>query len=229
MQMRNRMRVATFTVAVFVAAMTTAAAPAATQSHFSDFGPLAVTNGTQVDLSQFDPAKGALTKITITLDASTSGGTIAWDNEAGIASTIQLGIGAEVTAAGPSAFSVVAKPLQLDNGNVDADNDGAADFIGTDSFSVVGGVGNDSMSIERFNPGDFAPYIGLGQVTIDITSQVETFVSTGGGFGPIDPVAGNYSGRVTIEYEFTSVPGPATIALLAIGAVSTRCRRRSPA
>ena len=41
--------------------------------------------------------------------------------------------------------SVVAIPLQIGSMiGVAADNDGAPDFVGTDSFSVAGGVGNDT-------------------------------------------------------------------------------------
>ena len=48
---------------------------------------------------------------------------------------------------------------------VTSDNDAAADFVGTDSFAVVGGVGVDSDSDVLLV--GLAPYIGLG--TFDVT------------------------------------------------------------
>ena len=64
---------------------------------------------------------------------------IGWDNEALVPSDVTLGIGAEVTAVGLAGVTAIAVPLQTDSGTVDADNDGPADFVGTDSFAVVGG------------------------------------------------------------------------------------------
>ena len=80
----------------------TSPATAATISFDDTFGPLAVPFPATAlaTLSLFDPALGTLTKVTLTLDADTSAGSIAFDNEALIATDVTLGIGAEVTAAG---------------------------------------------------------------------------------------------------------------------------------
>ena len=64
---------------------------------FNDgFGPVQVPTPASplATLSQFDPGLGTLTKVTLTLDADASGGTIAWDNEALFATDATLGIGA---------------------------------------------------------------------------------------------------------------------------------------
>ena len=117
-------------------------AKAATIDFADTYGPLAVPfpASALATLSQFDLALGTLTKVTLTLDANTSAGTMAWDNEAAVSTDVTLGIGAGVTAAGLAGITAVAVPLQTDSAvGVAADNDGAADFIGTDSFSVVGG------------------------------------------------------------------------------------------
>ena len=196
----------------------TSAATASTISFLDTYGPTAVPfpAAPLATLPLFDPSQGTLTKVTLTLDANTSAGSIAWDNEADIPTDVTLGIGAAVTAVGLAGVTAIAIPLQLGSAlGVAADNDGAADFVGTDSFSVVGGTGSDS-DMDMLVAG-LAPYIGLGTFDVDVSSVVETFLSTTGGFGPIDPVPGVTEGTVTVTYEFTPVPEPSTLLLMTVG------------
>ena len=90
-------------------------AKSATISFADTFGPAAVPFPADplATLSLFDPAQGTLTKVTLTLDANTSAGMIAWDNEALVPTDVTLGIGAEVTAAGLAGITAVAVPLQI--------------------------------------------------------------------------------------------------------------------
>lgn len=204
-----------------------AGADAATISFADTFGPAAVPfpAAPLATLSLFDPALGTLTKVTLTLDANVSGGTISWDNEALVATDVTLGIGAEVTAVGLAGITAVAVPLQTGTGiGIDADNDGAADFIGTDAFSVVGGSGSDSDFDELL--AGLGVYVGLGTFDVTVSSVVETFLSTTGGFGPIDPVPGMTDGTVTVTYEYTPVPEPGTVLLLASGLAALAAGRR---
>ncbi len=180
---------------------------AATISFADTFGPATVPFPASplATLSQFDPALGTLTKVTLTLDANTSGGTIAWDNEALTEADVTLGIGARVTAVGLAGITAVAVPLQTDSAvGVAADNDDAPDFVGTDSFSVVGGSGSDS-DFDELTAG-FGVYIGLGTFDVTISASVANFLSTTGGFGPISQVPGITDGTVTVTYEFTPPP-----------------------
>ncbi len=178
---------------------------AAVVDHSINFGPSAVPFLSAVigNLPLFDSGLGTLTKVKLEVDANTNGGSIAWDNEANVASTIMLGIGAEVTASAQGGLAAKATPLQLRNSAVDADNDGAADFIGTDSFSVVDGTGSDSGSDMTVAAATLALYTGVGTFPVTLVAPVETFVSTNGGFGPVDPVPGNIDGTVTVTYRFT--------------------------
>lgn len=202
------------------------AANADTVSYSDTFGPANVpfSETAVASLLEFDPSIGTLTKVTFELFANTSSGTIAWDNEALIASDVTLGIGAEVTAKALTALTAVAVPLQTGTSSVDADNDGAADFIGTDSFSVTGGTGSDTDSVSTTVPAELALYIGTGSFDVLMSSGTETFLSTTGGYGPIDPVTGITDGTVKVTYTY--IPEPATMSLLALGGLALLRRKR---
>ncbi len=205
----------------------TSTASATTISFADTFGPVAVPfpSAPLVTLSLFDPALGTLTKVTLTLDANTSGGSIAWDNEAPFETDVTLGIGAEVTAVGLAGITLVAVPLQIGSAvGIAADNDGPADFVGTDSFSVVGGSGSDS-DMAMLTMG-FGAYVGLGTFDVVVSAIVETFLSTTGGFGPIAPVPGSTDGTVTVTYEFIPIPEPATVFLVTSGFAALAVRRK---
>ena len=60
-----------------------------------------------------------------------------------------------------------------------------------------------------------------------LSAVVETFVSTTGGFGPIDPVPGDVFGLVTVTYEFTPIPEPSTGVLFGLGVAVTAGLRRA--
>ncbi len=212
-----------------VALLGASTARAATIGFVDSYGPVAVPFGAAdlATLSQFDPSLGTLTKVTLTLDAVTSAGTIRFDNEAAIATDATLGIGAEVTAVGLAGITAIAVPLQTNSVvNLAADSDGAADFIGTDAFGVTGGSGFDSDS-DMLIAG-LAPYIGLGSFNVTVAAVVSTFLSTTGGCGPIDPAPGNTFGNVTVTYEFVPIPEPSTamlVGFILVGALAVARRR----
>jgi hypothetical protein len=189
-----------------------------------------VGSGQTLSLPQFDTSQGQLTNVVLTLDVTFSGGKIQWDNEADVPSTVTLGVGATVSATGPGALALVTNPLQTDDGSVAADEtdgqgydlDGGGDFAGPDAFTVDTGCGVDS---DTDSPASFAAYEGTGNVTIDVTSATDTFLSTSGGFGPINTcLLGSYCGKVSVTYTY--VPEPTTLALIAMGGVGLFLRRR---
>ncbi len=200
---------------------------AATISFNNAFGPVGVPLAltAMAPLSLFDPALGTLTEVKLTLDADAFAGSIDWDNEAGIPTDVTLGIGAEVTITTAFGNSVVAIPLQLGSAlGIAADNDAAADFVGTDSFSVAGGIGNDVQNATLTAALDLANYTGLGTFGIDVEAVVQNFLSTTGGFGPIQQTPGSTDGTATVTYTF--IPEPTTALLLGSGLLAIALRRR---
>jgi len=204
-------------------ATVTQAAVTYTIDYSDTFGPknIPFTSTVVASLPQFDPSIGTLISVTFELNAETSAGTIAWDNEAAVASDVDLGIGAEVTATALSGVAAVAVPLQLGSSSVDADNDGAADYVGTDAFSVTGGTGSDSASDSTTVVG---AYIGTGTFDVLMVADTETYLSTTGGYGPIDPNPGITEGTVKVIYEY--VPEPASMVMLTLGGLGVLARRR---
>ncbi|MBL7133487.1 MAG: choice-of-anchor E domain-containing protein [Phycisphaerae bacterium] len=208
--------------------MPVAAAPEGKGEHDDEQSAYQWDRYWRVALDKFDPALGTLTKVTIKLEATTDSGTIDWDNEAAIPTDVTLGIGAEVTATAPLLAALVAVPLQLGSATgVAADNDGAADFIGTDSFSVTGGSGSDDDEDFTTNPADFPTFTaGFVGDTFDTTidSVVTNYLSTTGGFGPIQQTPGQAYGTITVTYHY--IPEPATLSLLALSGLGLLLRRK---
>ncbi len=185
-----------------------------------------VGEGMTVSLQKFNPSLGTLTGIQLLLDADASAGTITWDNESTAITTVDLGIGAKVTAIAPNTLTLIAIPLQTGSGSAAPDDEtGAPDFAGDDSVTVTGGSGCDS---DTANPdaADFGLYTGTDTFAVDISSILGTSVVTSGGSGTSSSQAGSYCGTVTVVYTYENVPEPATMGLLASGGVAMLIRRK---
>lgn len=228
--MRKELLVATMCLLAFACVATTPDSARADMISFQqDYGPEAAASLPHVvaSLPLFDPNLGFLTKVTVELESAATGGSIAWDNEAGITSDVTLGIGAEVTVSMAGLFTLVAVPLQMDSAeDIAADEaaDGVGDFLGADSFAITGGIGNDSDMDMSTDPLVLAAFTGIGSFDAILNSLVKTFLSTDGGYGPINPIPGVTDGTVKVTYEYI-VPEPASASLLLLGGMILLRRR----
>jgi len=175
-------------------------------------------------LSKFDPSLGTLTMVTLTLDSNTSDNTIVWDNEAGVATDVTLGIGTKVTINVFSMLAATTIPLQTGSSSVTADSDGSTDFSGSDAFSFIGGSGSDSNSSSSTNAAILALFTGVGTFDAWLSSSISTLISTTDGFGPSFTIAGLTYGKISVTYEYIPTPEPATIALLGLSSIALRRR-----
>jgi hypothetical protein len=221
---RTSLRLSRF---LFLVPLLVVAAPlhAASISYNTTFGPSGIPfSPTAYSLPKFDSALGTLTEVILQLEATTSAGSITFDNESGVSTAVTLGIGATVTANAPSAVAITVVPVQSGStpvgSPVGADDDLDPDFIGADSFTVTGGVGADSDSDSSTDALVLAAYTAAfpGE-TFDtlIDAVLYTNLSASGGFGPLDATAGITSGVITVTYNYVAVPEPASVVLGALG------------
>ena len=227
--MRNKfLWVAVLTIATMVSAL----APTAKADIInvnSAYGPLPAIYGPAVvtSLQKFDPSQGTLTKVTLTLDSSSSGGSIAWDNESSAPTDVELAIGAQVTASALSTLTAVATPLQTGTiTGIGPDSDGVADFIGSDSFMVIAAVASNSDSHSTNTPGELALFTGLDTFDVTLASITKASSMISGGYGPTETEPGITEGWVTVTYEYTTTPEPATVGMLGLGGIFLFKRKR---
>ncbi len=173
------------------------------------FGPLAVgTPSFTVALDKFDPSRGTLTSVKLTLEGVTCGNSLIFDNEACDAGNVYLEIGTSISAStGLSLVPVLAvNPAYQGSGWVKQDKkgDGAGDFAGSDSFRISGG-GSASTFAELTTPSALAQFVAQSSgetFLVTIANSLFNHVSTCGLFGPTSASGGTISGTVKVAYSY---------------------------
>ena len=192
-----------------------ASSPGAVVTDFATFGSqdIGIPSFT-LELDKFNPALGALTSVTLTLEATSYCNCFGFDNESSSSGSVTLEIGALVTA--KTAFSLAttieAKATRTESGSVKKDqkNDGNGDFEGNDSFWVSGGGSGASSTIETA-PSVIAQYLAgpsSNTFLVTIANSLFSKATTSGLFGPTSANAGSFYGKVTVAYSYLLVPVP---------------------
>ena len=199
----------------------TAASQAAFISFFTTYSG-AVPGSQTVNLPKYN-GTDPLVSVQLILESFAYSGSIVWDNESQTVTEVHLGIGAQVTATGPDATTLVAVPMTTGTDpavGVD-DEAGGPDFAGSDIFQLLGLTSTDSDSGFATN---LALYQGADTFGVDIDAIVGTYLLAVGGSGDTQATPGTTDGKVTVIYE--TIPEPATMSLLAIGGVAALIRRK---
>jgi hypothetical protein len=218
-----------FAVALFV----TAGLASAQIEYFS--GTPSMSGSLTFD--QFDESVGTLTSIQVILYLQTSGGRLTLDNdsEESASGTFEFGASGSITSedVGLTNSSLIAIPGTVSayhsqafslSGNV-GDGDDDYDPTAPDGLQYDGGIVTNSKS-GFVGESAWDAYKGTGTYNIDysITQWLNY-----GGFGGIEyavnPVSA--SGYVEVIYAYDPIPEPATITLLAIGALALLKRKNS--
>jgi hypothetical protein len=200
--------------AVFVSFCVAAHGAIVTDSYSQPFGVTPVgTPSFNVTLPKFDPALGTLLSVALTLDTTTAGGSLSFDNEAVVGGTVELEFKISITAsagAGP-VLSVATTPIASGTSSVTGDADALPDFGGGDAFSITGG-GTNSASTSQTLPSFLTQFTGAGETFLAvIANTINTKANTAGMFGPTLPNGGTFLGTVTVAYTYlTPIPEAGT-------------------
>ena len=208
-----------------------AAGSATTISYNTSYAGISAVHSSSVvgSLQKFNSALGTLTSVRLTLDSTTYAGSLTWDNESDVVTDVTLEIGAEVTASTLGGLLVTtAVPLQSGSQNgVLADSDAAPDYVGGDSFGIIGNTGSDIKYTESSSASVLTAFTASGVEYFDayLGSVLKKTVSTTGGYGADIYTAGQTDGIITVTYTYDPIPEPATIAILGLGLVGILRRK----
>jgi len=195
-----------------------------------------ISNGNFFVPQYADAGGMPLTKVTLTIEASSTGGLATFDNESPSAGMAFVSIGTSLRLRGPTPASaptleVEAQPQSSNTAGFAPDNDGAPpDFTGSDSVTVIGTLSADFESSWITASDALGPYRGNGLVSFSFIASTSarafgvplpdaligaTLIDTAN-FRPTSAFT------ATISYEF--VPEPSSILLAGIGFLGLAAR-----
>ncbi len=212
--------------------LSSASAFAAIYSQVQNFSGIPNINNT-FTFNQFDTSLGTLTGIQITLTVNSQGGIYVLDNDSASAASGIFEFGAmgsisstdvillnSLFASIPGsvgAYQTQTFSLAADNG----DGIGNLDSTGPDGMAYVGdsesGSGTGTVSNMLWSAGAKG-FLGTGAYNILCNViQWSNLSSAGGVEYSVTPVTAN--GSVQVSYIYDAIPEPATLAILALGAL----------
>lgn len=197
-------------------------ANAALVSH-SDSIPFTATDWTDsVSIPRFDPALGTLDSITITLTSRVRG-SIRLESQDEAPALVNTALAANVELFKPDNSVLTTGGPSVSNSDFLTAYDGVLDFGGTSgrSYLNLNQTDTETLNILGSSP-DGLLFIGLGSLALPVTAMGE---STADGAGNLLLIFNTQaSADVLVEYNYT-VPEPATLGLMGIGALLLRRRR----
>lgn len=167
-----------------------------------------------------------LSKVVITLEGTVEGNA-AYESLDASPSTITLDLSANITLDRPGGGAQIIDITPLDSVSEGAlAFDGNIDFDGDSGTSFVDLNGDDLDTVELTSPADLALFTGAGLIGLDAEAVGS---STGSGAGNLLTQFGtSASAKVTVDYYvMETIPEPASMAFLGLGALALVRRRRT--
>ena len=172
--------------------------------------------GQTLNFAQFDSSLGMLTKVTLVLNA-TQGANVTGENDTASPGEISANLVGQVSATG-GGLLVIALLSTSDGpyaiGATDGTPGSGPDFY---DFGFISDTDSANNTLAD-PPDDLSSFIGLGTIAIDIAGSGAFSISGVSNSTLVVTEFGN-DGSATITYEYTVVPEPATIGMLATGAL----------
>ena len=199
----------------------TLTANAATISYTDSItGLLDMTETRDLVVSQFDPSLGTLNSITLNAIASIDASfgienLIRYARTLNLSNSYMMGY-VYITGLVGASFNE-NQPYYLSLGVFD----GTVDYAGT-SGTIVDTFGDSQTA--AYNIGPDPSFIGTGNMTFAVQADAMAMVQTLSNFAAIFNTTGDAS--VTVTYDYTAVPEPTTMAILAIMGLVLKCKKR---
>lgn len=211
-----------FGAAAFAAVLGMAGlANAATISYSGGFTMDLSPGSDTVNLSQFNPALGTLTAVTLDLSGSVQAHVTA-ENDSAIAGSMGVDLTGLLGASGPGSLSTSAGITQSAGPVSVTASDGTADSGGDYvDFGTISGSNSANNTIIS----GFSAYVGTGTITFNITGN-GGFAVNGVSNSTIHVTDFGGDGTAKVTYTYTPVPEPASLGLFAIGGLMMIRRRR---
>lgn len=207
-------------------ALPASAARAAT-IEFSDFIDLMTTNWTSdVSFPKFDPALGTLNSVSLELEAFVKG-LAKFESLDPSATTVTVNFFADVRLRRPDFSDMIVAVPGTSHSEMVTPFDGTIDFDGTSGRTLYGlsNSATESTTITApLSPGDAALFVGTAEiVTLNVRAR-----GASSGMGPGNLILlfnTQAAANVRVIYDYTPIPEPASLALLAAGAMIVLRRR----